>query len=86
MRSPVELFEKIRRDRRFDDLSIRELADRHGVHRRTVRQALDDAVSAGWGTRITDRSRRGLGGDTPWGYSVLLVDIARRTSDRLGGR
>ena len=25
-------------------LSIRELADRHGVHRRTVRQALDDAV------------------------------------------
>ncbi len=44
MRSRVELFEKIRRDRRLDDLSIRELADRHGVHRRTVRQALDDAV------------------------------------------
>src|SRR5258708_36076913 len=44
MRSRVELFEKIRRDRRLDDLSIRELADRHGTHRRTVRQALDDAV------------------------------------------
>ena len=44
MRSRVELFEKIRRDRRLDDVSIRELADRHGVHRRTVRQALDDAV------------------------------------------
>jgi transcriptional regulator with XRE-family HTH domain len=44
MRSRVELFEKIRRDRRLDDLSIRELADRHGVHRRTVRQALEDAV------------------------------------------
>ena len=44
MRSRVELFEQIRRDRRLDDLSIRELADRHGVHRRTVRQALDDAV------------------------------------------
>lgn len=44
MRSRVELFEKIRRDRRLDDLSIRELADRHKVHRRTVRQALDDAV------------------------------------------
>ena len=44
MRLRVELFEKIRRDRRLDDVSIRELADRHGVHRRTVRQALDDAV------------------------------------------
>ena len=44
MRSRVELFEKIRRDRRLDELSIRELADRHGVHRRTVRQALADAV------------------------------------------
>ena len=44
MRSRVELFEKIRRDRRLDELSIRELADRHRVHRRTVRQALADAV------------------------------------------
>jgi hypothetical protein len=44
MRSRVELFEKIRRDRRLDQLSIRELADRHGVHRRTVRQALAAAV------------------------------------------
>jgi transposase len=44
MRSRVELFEQIRRDRRFEDLSIRELADRHGTHRRTVRQALADAV------------------------------------------
>ena len=44
MRSRVELFEKIRRDRRLDDVSIRELADRHGTHRRTVRQALEDAV------------------------------------------
>ncbi|OBG93103.1 transposase [Mycobacterium sp. E136] len=44
MRSRVELFEKIRRDRRLDGLSIRELADRHRVHRRTVRQALEDAV------------------------------------------
>ncbi|WP_460359376.1 IS21 family transposase [Mycobacterium sp. ZZG] len=44
MRSRVELFEKIRRDRRREGLSIRELADRHGTHRRTVRQALADAV------------------------------------------
>ena len=40
MRSRVELFEAIRRDARREDLSIRGLADRHGVHRRTVRQAL----------------------------------------------
>ncbi|MBS1690638.1 MAG: IS21 family transposase [Actinobacteria bacterium] len=44
MRSRVELFEMIRRDRRREGLSIRELADRHGTHRRTVRQALADAV------------------------------------------
>ncbi|OCB34037.1 hypothetical protein A5675_21100 [Mycobacterium malmoense] len=40
----MELFEKIRRDRRLEGLSIRELADRHGTRRRTVRQALADAV------------------------------------------
>ncbi len=40
MRSRVELFERIRRDRRREQLSIRELAERHGVHRRAVRQAL----------------------------------------------
>ena len=43
-RSRVEVFEQIRRDRRIEGLSIRELATRHGVHRRTVRQALASAV------------------------------------------
>lgn len=43
-RSRVELFEAIRRDHRREDLSIRALADKHGVHRRTVRQALGSAV------------------------------------------
>ena len=43
-RSRVEVFEQIRRDRRIESLSIRELANRHGVHRRTVRQALASAV------------------------------------------
>jgi transposase len=42
--SRVELFERIRRDRRVEHLSVRELADKHGVHRRTVRQALASAV------------------------------------------
>jgi transposase len=40
MRSRVELFEQIRRDRDREGLSIHALARRHGVHRRTVRQAL----------------------------------------------
>jgi transposase len=43
-RSRVELFEQIRKDRRVEGASIRELAGRHGVHRRTVRQALGSAV------------------------------------------
>ncbi len=34
------LFAAIRRDARDNGLTIRALADRHGVHRRTVRQAL----------------------------------------------
>jgi Transposase and inactivated derivatives len=40
MRGRMELFEAIRRDARREGLSIRELARRHQVHRRTVRQAL----------------------------------------------
>jgi transposase len=44
MGSRVELFEQIRRDRDREDLSIHELARRHGVHRRTVKQALVSPV------------------------------------------
>ena len=36
----MEQFEQIRRDRDREGLSIRALAVRHGVHRRTVKQAL----------------------------------------------
>jgi transposase len=43
-RSRVELFEQIRRDWRAGGSSIRDLAGRHHVHRRTVRQALASAV------------------------------------------
>jgi len=44
MESKVELFERIRRDRDGEGLSIRALARRHGVHRRTVRQALASTI------------------------------------------
>jgi transposase len=40
----VELFAAIRRDARVEECSIRELADRHHVHRRTVRRALASAI------------------------------------------
>ena len=40
----MEQFEAIRRDHAREELSIRELARRHGVHRRAVRQALESAV------------------------------------------
>lgn len=43
-RSRVEQFERIRGDHRDEGLSIRELARRHRVHRRAVRQALGEAV------------------------------------------
>ena len=42
----MEQFERIRRDHRDEGLSIKALAGRHGVHRRTVREALADAVPA----------------------------------------
>jgi transposase len=40
----VEQFEQIRRDRDREGLSIRALAERHGVHRRAVRQALQSPL------------------------------------------
>jgi transposase len=42
--SRVEQFERIRKDRALEGLSIHALAKRHGVHRRAVRQALDSAT------------------------------------------
>ncbi|HET6285832.1 MAG TPA: hypothetical protein VFG15_03645 [Amycolatopsis sp.] len=38
------MFALIRRDARVEGLSVRALAEQHGVHRRTVRQALGSAV------------------------------------------
>jgi dihydrofolate reductase/transposase len=42
--SRVELFERIRREHRDQGVTIRALAERYRVHRRTVRQALASAV------------------------------------------
>lgn len=40
----MEQFEQIRRDREREGLSLRALAERHGVHRRTVRAALESPL------------------------------------------
>ncbi len=40
----MELYEAIRKQHRDEGASIRELARRHGVHRRTVREALESAT------------------------------------------
>lgn len=45
-RSKVELFAAIRRDSRIEGLSVRGLARKYGVHRRTVREALSSAWPA----------------------------------------
>lgn len=44
MESRVELFAPIRRDARVEGLSVRALAVKHNLHRRTVRQALESAT------------------------------------------
>jgi transposase len=63
----VEQFEGIRRDSRDRAMSIRALARRHGVHRRTVRQALADATPPA--RKLPDRSAPATG---PY------VDLVRR--------
>jgi transposase len=63
----VEQFEGIRRDSRNQGMSIRALARRHGVHWRTVRQALADA---------TPPTRNGA--ERPAPATGQYVDLVRR--------
>jgi transposase len=60
-KSKVELYERIRRDRRLEEASIRELARRHGVHRRTIREALESAVPVPRKVAVRDAPAMG-----PW--------------------
>ena len=71
----MEQFEGIRRDSRDRAMSIRELARRHRVHRRTVRQALADAVPPP--RKVPERSAPAIG---PY------VELVRRLADGGSGR
>ncbi|MDN5933610.1 MAG: IS21 family transposase, partial [Pseudonocardia sp.] len=73
MESKVELFAVIRRDRRVEELSIRELAEKHRVHRRTVRQAL--ASSTPPPRKVPVRTARVLEPFKPAIDDMLRVDL-----------
>lgn len=90
MRSKVELFAAIRRDSRIEGLSVRALARKYGVHRRTVREALTSAWPRPRKKQPPRRSR--LDPFKPAIDAMLLADLdaprkqrhtARRIFDRL---
>ena len=72
MRSRVEQFERIRRDARDEGLSIRELAEKHQVHRRTVRFALADATPPA--RRVAVRAAPALGPHAATVRGWLIAD------------
>lgn len=85
----MELFEKIRRDRRDQGLSIRALANKYRVHRRAVRQALASSVPPARQAPV--RSCKVLGPWKPWIDEVLAADLSaprkqRHTARRIWAR
>jgi transposase len=76
----VELFETIRRDRRDLGLSVRALAVKYRVHRRTVRQALVSSVPPT--RKPAQRNCKVLGPWKPWIDSVLAADLSAPPKQR----
>ena len=71
----MEMYERIRREHR-EGASIRSLADRYGVHRRTVREAIASATPLS--RKVADRTSPALG---PWKATIrgwLEADVADR--------
>ena len=68
----MEQFEGIRRDARDEGLSIRALAHKHGVHRRTVRAALADSTPPV--RKVPERSAPVLGGHVATVRAWLIED------------
>jgi transposase len=71
--SRVELYERIRKDSRDEGLSIRGLAQKHRVHRRTVREAL--ASAAPLERKSPERESPALG---PWMMLIRAWLVADR--------
>ncbi|MFG2919820.1 IS21 family transposase [Kitasatospora sp. NPDC048298] len=85
----VELFERIRRDKRLENASVRELARRYSVHRRVVRQALDSALPPKRKEPVTRRSV--LDPAKGWIDEMLRADLTappkqRHTNKRILAR
>lgn len=73
----MEQFERIRRDARDKDMSIRQLAKVHGVHRRTVRAAFVDAIPPP--RKVPVRTARKLGA---WEDTIRTWLEADKTAPR----
>lgn len=73
MPSKAELFEAIRSDARRHELSIRALAELHGVHRRTVRAALTSATPTPRKTRVAQAPK--LEPLKPFIDAMLVTDL-----------
>jgi len=79
--SKVEQYEAIRRDRRLDpEVSVRELARRHGVHRRDVRRALASATPPA--RKVPERVAPALGAHEVTVRGWLREDLAAPVKQR----
>ena len=77
----MELFEQIRREYTFgEDSSVRGIARQFGVHRRTVRQAIDDAVPPD--RKVADRVSPRLSPVVPFINEILESDKATPRKQR----
>src|SRR5690242_15474431 len=78
MGSRVELFAAIRFDWQRNGSSIRALADKYGVHRRTVRQAIESVVPPQ--RRSSARAAPVLNAVRGWVDEMLREDLDRKST------